>query len=149
MIQPARHTARRRRLRRSGFSLLEVILAIALLAAALAAIGELVRIGMRSSATASELTSAQFIGESKLAEITAGILPPQAIGPLQSETDPDWLYSVAFEPTEQDGLVAVRVIVQRNVDPAQRPTTYMLVRWIRDPGIVIEEETEQSTTTSE
>ncbi len=59
------------------FSLLEVVLALAILVGAIAVTGELVRLGTLSAASARDLTQAQLICESKLAEITSGITPPR------------------------------------------------------------------------
>ena len=83
---PAEHSVRscwwRRRMARpqySGLSLLEVMLALAILGGALAVIGELTRLGARSAETARDLTRAQRYCENKMAEVSAGLVTPQAI----------------------------------------------------------------------
>ncbi|MBW8884274.1 MAG: prepilin-type N-terminal cleavage/methylation domain-containing protein, partial [Planctomycetia bacterium] len=49
-----------------GLSLMEVILAIAILGGALAMIGQLIRIGSRSAAEARDLTMSQLYAESEM-----------------------------------------------------------------------------------
>jgi general secretion pathway protein I len=62
-----------------GFSLLEVILALAILTGAVAVLGEIVRLGIRNAQVARDTTQAQLLCESKLAEITAGIIPSDPV----------------------------------------------------------------------
>ena len=64
-----------RRSRRRGLSLLEVILAIAILGGALATIGQLIRVGARNAAEARDLTMAQLYAESEMNGIAAGWYP--------------------------------------------------------------------------
>ena len=59
----------RRCARRRGLSLLEVILAIAILGGAIAAIGELVRLGVRSASYAKQPTQAHLLCDTRMAEI--------------------------------------------------------------------------------
>ena len=66
---------------RTGLSLLEVMLALAILGGALAAIGELMRIGARNAEKARDLTTAQMICESTMAEIQLGFIAMQSVGP--------------------------------------------------------------------
>ena len=58
---------------RSGLTLLEVMIALAILGTSLAALGELIRIGADAADRATELTEAQFICDSVLAEIKSGV----------------------------------------------------------------------------
>ena len=53
---------------RRGLSLLEVMLAIAILGGSIAVIGELIRVGTISAAKTRDLTTAQILCESTLAE---------------------------------------------------------------------------------
>lgn len=122
-------------LRRSAFSLLEVILALAILVGAIAVMGELVRLGTLSAAAARDLTGAQLICESKLAEISAGITPAEAVSYAEYELDPTWLYSIETAPANTPGLVILRVTVVQNLAPNQRPVEFSLTRLIQDPGV--------------
>ena len=55
-----------------GLSLLEVILAIAILGGSLATIGQLIRIGARNAAEARDLTMAQLYAESQMNRLSSG-----------------------------------------------------------------------------
>ena len=57
---------------RRGLSLLEVVLAIAILGMSLATIGQLIRIGARNAVMARDLATAQMYAESTLADVAAG-----------------------------------------------------------------------------
>lgn len=142
---------------RNGLSLLEVMLAVAILFLAVAALGELVRLGLRSAQQAQLKTAAQLLCESKISEITSGLLPPEPISgaafdPIVDgdEVASDWVYSIELAPVEEEGLVALTVTVSENKPAEAQPVQFTLVRWIQDPGIELPEETEEpaSETTS-
>src|SRR5688572_12385664 len=120
---------------RRAFSLLEVVLAMAILVGAIAVLGELVRLGTLSAASARDLTQAQLICESKLAEITSGITPPDVVSYVPYEVDPEWLYSVDIASVDVPGLVMLRVTVAQNLAKSQRPVEFSLTRLIQDPGV--------------
>ena len=141
-----------------GFSLLEVILAIAILTGALAVLGELARQGIESTRIARDRSHALLLCETKLAEITAGCVYPEQMYdvPFQEATDLGlsdvqsqrsiWLYSVELASVDQPGLVAVRVTVYQDLPQGTEPVECSLVRWIVDPGVefyVPEEEASQ------
>ncbi len=55
-----------------GFSLLEVVLALAILAGALAALGEVMRLGDENASAAADETRAEMLAESVMSEILVG-----------------------------------------------------------------------------
>jgi type II secretion system protein I len=136
-----------KRNRRDGFSLLEVVLAMAILVGALAALGELLGLGTRHAREAADLTTAQLLCESKLAEIVAGILPPSAVAGAPCENDPEWLYTVLVEPTDEPGLLAVQVTVTEN-QPTLQPIEFSLTRWLPDPDYLAELQVQQDQTSA-
>jgi len=86
------------------------MLALAILGGALAAIGELMRIGARNAEIARDLTTAQLLCESTVAELQLGFLPIQSVGPmpvtdLQYQTE--WMYTITVQPIDQEGLTSV------------------------------------------
>jgi hypothetical protein len=130
---------KRRSRQRRAFSLLEVVLSMAILVGAIAVTGELVRLGTMSAASARDLTQAQLICESKMAEIVAGIMLPDAVSNAPYELDPaqEWLYSVETATVDTPGLVLLRVTVTQNLPAHQRPVEFSLTRLIQDPNVAL------------
>lgn len=121
-----------------AFSLLEVILSLAILAGAVAVLGQLTRGGLENARLARDLTLAQLYCESKMAEIAAGLAPleSQQGVPFEDTDDPsvlDWIFTVEVVPTAQTGLLEVCVTVSQDPSMESQPVEYKLVRWIRDP----------------
>lgn len=127
--------------RRPGLSLLEVILAFAILAGSLAVLGELIRQGARAAAESRDLTRGQLLCESKISEVAAGVAPADPVQRVPFENDPEWLYSIEVLETEQPGLLGIHVTVEPNLDDlTQRHVSFTLVRWIPDPSLGLSEE---------
>jgi type II secretion system protein I len=128
----------RRSARVSGYSLLEVIFALAIFAGALAVLGESARQAIRNATVARDLTCAQLLCESKMAEIVAGGSVPQAVEQTAFDVSAypsaeGWLYSIRVDPTEHEGLMAMRVTVARDDPTGTHPLELSLVRWMMDP----------------
>jgi len=122
--------------RRAGLTLLEVILAIAILGGALVVIGELIRTGSRSAQNARELTIAQILAESTMNEVAAGLIPATSTSTQVLETNPDWMYSLQVDPApNQQGLLLVTVTMHQTDPVRGRELSYSLVRWMLDPSI--------------
>lgn len=118
-----------------AFSLLEVILALAILVAALAVIGELVRAGIRNAQMARDLSRAQVLCEGKVSEIFAGAASASQASKSAFPEHPGWLYSLEQDGSGPQGLIKIRVIVEQ--DPAQQryPVRFTLAQWMRDPVV--------------
>jgi type II secretion system protein I len=120
-------------------TLLEVILALAILGGSMAVLGELVRVGTRSARAARIHSTAQLLADSLLAQITAGMA---AVAPADGIVDEyggfRWRYLVQVEQVDQQGLLAVAVTVREETDPTQPAVSYMLVRWMIDPEVELE-----------
>lgn len=154
---------------RSGFSLLEVILALAVTTAVLGIVGSMLTTGLDVSQESVDMTMAQLLCESVSSHIAAGTLPADPIAdmpvsqiwaltgaeniPTVDEED-EWMYSVELMPLPADAplpgtMMALVVTVYQNRPANERPASYSLVRWIRDPGLVLpESETDGSTSSS-
>jgi general secretion pathway protein I len=118
-----------------GFSLLEVILALAILGGAIAVLGEAARLALRNAEFTREMATAQLHCESKLSAIVAGIASASPIQRAVIERaapagEPAWLYSIERAPVGDEGLVSVRVTVTRDLPPEKHPVSFSLVRWI-------------------
>jgi len=139
--------------RRAGFSLLEVILALAILAGAVAVLGEVARQGLDTARIARDLTYAQLLCESKMAEITSGITAPDAVDrapvdTVSNATQFSWVYSIETESTEIDGLLAVRVTVTPDVADEKHPVRCSMVRWIQDPNATFSSTSSEGSSSS-
>ncbi len=142
--------------KRAGFSLLEVILALAILCGAMAALGELARQGMRSAAYVRDMAQAQLLCESKLSQIAAGIELPEPVAGAyfapEDLVDPydetGWYYTIETADVEEPGVIAVMVTVGQDLPPAKRPARFTLARWIVDPGIELSEPAEEAEASS-
>jgi prepilin-type N-terminal cleavage/methylation domain-containing protein len=123
---------------RRGLSLLEVILAIAILGGALATIGELIRIGARNAAISRDLTTAQLYCESKMNEAAAGVIDLENLETETLDEEGDWMCVITTEALDQQQLIAVNVTVGQNPDEYARPVSFSMTRWIIDPAYVAE-----------
>lgn len=134
---------------RSGFTLLEVLLALAILVGSLATIGALAERGLRHAHRAAAVSKAQLYCESKLAELTAGIIVPAPASGAPLEADPNWTYSIDVTPDAVDpALLAVRVTVSENVAPPIPPVDFSLTRWMTDPAAAAAEAASSTSSSS-
>lgn len=131
----------------AGFSLLEVILSLAILAGAVAVLGELVRLGGRHAQVARDWTQAQLLCESKLSELAASIQPLEACGSTSCENDQTFLYSINVEPLDDLQVVAVTVTVTQDPSQTSRPVEFSLVRWLVDREAQAEQDDANASTT--
>ena len=124
----------RRPARRAGMSLVEVLLALAILVLALVAIGRLVDIGTDRGNDARAYTRGTRLAQAKMAETEAGMVS------LASETDGEfegddrvWKFKVTPEPAGPPNLYTVTVRVTR--DFQGRPVEVVLAQMIFDPAV--------------
>ena len=116
--------------RNRGLSLLEVILALAILGISMAAIGQLFFLGARSATQAMLRNEANILADTKMAELVAGILEPQSTGQTGIAEAPGWVYSIMIEDGDQPGLKVATVIVQTTGE--QVPVSLSITRFIPD-----------------
>ncbi len=139
--------------RREGFSLMEVILAMSILLGGVIVLGRLAAIGSRHARDAEDLATAQLLCEARMSEVLAGILAPEEAHEQPLPEAPGWVVSTELLPLAQPGIVELRITVLRESDltpsledePEQsgKPVTVTLVRWIPVPGV--ESQNGQST----
>ena len=114
---------------REGITLLEIVLALSLMAIAMTLLAQLVYIGNRAARDARDLSKAQLYCESVVSEVVVGIMTPDSVSLSPLDADPDWLYSIDVGTTSSETLSAVRVTVQQNTESA-RPATFTMTQWI-------------------
>lgn len=134
---------------RHGLTLLEVLLALAILGGALATIGELMRIGSRNAEIARDKTTAQLLAETTMSELDVGFLPLQSSGQAavaDVEYQNDWFFSVVVEQQNQGALVSVAVTVEQNSDVYSRPVSITFTRWMIDETLLPDSTSTSSAT---
>jgi len=133
---------------RGGFTLFEIILALAVVGLGMAVISQVVWSGMENARMTQDSVQAELLAEGVMAELLAGARPLEpaeesAFGDDSGLADPgQWLFSIDVSPLDIEELPAVRVTVRANSDkPAA--ASYSLVRWLFVPEAE-ESSTEQS-----
>ena len=148
MTTPLRSLSLRRKPIRRGFSLLEILLALAILGGSLAMLSRIVETGTSAAREARDLSVARILCQTKLSELLldsmTGISPQSvALGPVESfdsQSTTLFYYSIDVQPAPLDGLLAIRVVVEAQ-DPNGGPplARYSLIRWMVDPALGLEE----------
>jgi prepilin-type N-terminal cleavage/methylation domain-containing protein len=134
-----RRAARSRRIRNSAFrtshpafTLLEVIIALAILGGALAVLGEVTQLANRNAFEARDETRAQSLAASILDQLLSGAIKMEAVQREALDVDDDvpWVYSVAIGGSSLTGIVPVEVLVEQDVQPNMNPVKFRLLRWM-------------------
>ncbi len=141
---------------RTGFSLMEVLVATALLTLSAIVLGELAAIGRLHAEGAEKLADAQWLAQAKLNEILCGATPAEPIDRQPLPERPGWLYSVRIDPVSQPSsqggltrgegisarVVAVQVTVEENLESdldakslGRRGKQFTLTHWLNDPAL--------------
>lgn len=120
-----------RRPRRPGLTLIEVLLALAILLLALAAIGQLVDVGSDRGVEARFHTRGTRLAQAKLAECEAGVLDVTAGGSGTFDEEPEWNWTVDAQPETATNLYRVTVTVSR--DNRGKPFEITLSQLVYDP----------------
>ncbi len=121
---------------RPGLSLIEVILALAILVLATAAISRLFDIGTDRGTEARVYSRGARLAQSKMAEAEAGLISPLSGGSNgQFEgDDAAWQYSVAAAAAGPANLYTVTVTVTRDV--RGKPVHVALTQMMFDPALI-------------
>ena len=132
-----------------GFSLLEILLALAILGASLAVLSQIADTGMSAARESRDLSAARILCQTKLTEVLlnsmSGITPQSVSGatfdvPFDSQSSSVFQYSVQVQPAQQSGLLSIQVLVESlDLDGGMPRTRYALTRWIVDPTLGLED----------
>jgi prepilin-type N-terminal cleavage/methylation domain-containing protein len=142
MVEAMKTVARRRRLRsgRAGFSLLEMMLATAVLLGCVVVLGELAGIGNQHVDDIAGLSLAEVICQSTLNEMLSGAAAVESFEGRAVPEHAGWTVSAEVTSTDRQGVASLRVTAwyedPQQVGAEQAPVgkhAFALVRWIRDP----------------
>ena len=134
--------------RQQGFSLLEILLALAILGGSMAILSRIVDTGISAAQEARDLANARMIWQAKLSEVilnsASGITPQtQPLTPVDSfdsQSTTPFEFSVEVQPGQLGGILLIRVVVEaQNPDGGESLARYSLVRWMIDPALGLEE----------
>lgn len=100
--------------RRNGFTLLEVLVALAIFVGAAAALSRLAILGVENAEFSQWNAQAWSLIESRFEELSAGILTLENVGTIPMEEAPGWQCTMFADSTELTGLYRV-TIEMRNV----------------------------------
>lgn len=135
-------------LNRSGFSLIEILLALAILGASLTLLSRIAENGTSAAREARDLAVARIMCQTKLSELlldsTSGITPqstpPTPLPAFDSQSTTPFTYAVDVQPAPLDGLLAILVTVEaQNPNGGPALASYSLMRWMIDPALGLEE----------
>lgn len=118
---------------RRGLSLLEVVMAVAIMGLAMGIIGNLVRLGSKSAGLTKWRSQAQIICDTKMAEVAAGALPLESVSGATVPEKPEWSYTVQVQDSELTGLLKITVTVAPAAGFSGDFRPYQLTRLIHDP----------------
>lgn len=121
---------------RLAFSLLEVILATAMIAASSMVLMRLISTGAQHQDRGTRKATAQLICQSLIDEM---VIDPARRESVEDQLVPGytgWIYSIQIEPTDFDGLIRARVQAVEVAAGQPRTTDkedfdFELVRWLR------------------
>lgn len=122
-------------LRRSGMTLLEVVIALAMFFAAMAAISQILRMGSDSAVRASIRAEGTLLGESKLNEVIAGIVPLQAVSSQPFESSSQWTWTLTVEDDTDVSIKRLLLTVSHQRTDGRIDHEVKFARLMRDPLI--------------
>jgi len=94
---------------RSGFSLLEVMLATTVLLGSVIVLSHIAFVGTAHMDAAQQYAAAQLICQARMSEMLAGALPLEEVSKQPIAELPGWGLTVKVESASQEGLLAIEV----------------------------------------
>ena len=124
---------------RDGFSLLEVVLATAVLLGCVIVLSHIAFVGRSHMESADQLSIAQLACQTRLNEMLSGAAPIQPVAGEPIAELPGWSLSVAASSAPQPGLVELRVTAAKAATATGQGAAgkqFTLVRWIATTAAV-------------
>ena len=126
--------------RRSGMSLLEVLISVAIFVASLTAIMQVLNVGQRAEVATRLQTEAILRCEAKMAEIISGI--EEAVssegGTFEDDETGDWKWDAEVTDSGIVSLLMVTVMVEHTISEDSANAAFTLSRYMRDPQLFID-----------
>lgn len=137
----------------SGLSLLEVVLALAILGAAVAVMTQALQVAADAAIRTREVAAAELLAESKMAEVIAGSIPVnQSVTSWTQEASKSatsksvWYYKMISTPAAMQGILSVQIQVTNDPERTTgQPIDFTLVRWVIDPNLGLDALPQEST----
>ena len=120
---------------RPGMTLLEVVIALALFFAAMAAISEILHMGGQTAVKAQLRAEASLLGESKLNEVIAGIVPLTPVAEQAFEDAPQWTWTLTVEDDTDVSIKRLMLTVNHLNSSGKSDHEIQFARLLRDPTI--------------
>lgn len=130
---------------RSGMTLLEVVIALAMFFAAMSAISQILQMGSDSAIRAQIRAEGTQLGESKLNEVIAGIVPLQAASAQPFENSPQWTWSLTVEDDTDVSIKRLLLTVAHQRSDGTSDHQIKFARMLRDPAIFQQSGSSDST----
>lgn len=118
--------------RRSGLTLLEVLLSLTIFLIALAALGSLIDLGEDNASRAALTTTGTRLAQSKLAEVEAGVVDCTSSGSGNCDDEPGWTWNVESAAGPATNLYAITVRVGKDYKGKRFEVT--LAQMVCDPN---------------
>lgn len=122
---------------RSGFTLLEIVLSLAIFCGSMVALSQLAWTGSRAAIQARLRTQATIRCETKLNEVLAGIEPMQSRSDTAFPDSNHWTWSMVVTPSTHPELVQLDVIVNHLGTSRLSTASVTLRRWAREQAIFV------------
>lgn len=116
----------------SGFTLLEVVIALAIFVGSIAALSRLYLLGIENAEYSQWQTIATLIAESHLAELDAGVITVDDRGPYEDDVHSGWQWTLDCTELAQDGLYEVIILVEKYSEGPGKGFSTKLSRWYFD-----------------
>ncbi|MFO0011523.1 MAG: prepilin-type N-terminal cleavage/methylation domain-containing protein [Planctomycetota bacterium] len=128
-----------RRSRRAGLSLLEVVLALSILAMSAGILASITMTAVNNGMMGHRLATAQILADSKMAEVLTGAISIQGAVGWTMITDPvpdgTWYYRLETTITGNQGMVGVRLAITDEIGMADNAELFHVARWMIDPAL--------------
>jgi len=125
--------------RSKGISLLEVVLALAILAMSGAILAQVASNATDNGLMAHRLATAQILAESKMAEVVTGAITIQGSSGWLPITDPvpngTWYYSIQTVNAVRPNMIGIRLSITDADGQANNKELFYIVRWMIDPNL--------------